>query len=62
MAGSRSGTEIRAALCAGRPVSWRFAPNQKRLSITLPKAFGGRTHEVVLEGSYTFQVPVPAAA
>jgi len=42
-------------------VSWQFTPNEKRLSITLPEPFGGRTHEVSLTGGYTFS-PLKAAA
>jgi hypothetical protein len=35
-------------------VSWSLDPGEKRLSITLPVALGGRTHEVPLTGGYTF--------
>jgi hypothetical protein len=35
-------------------VSWRFTPHEKRLSLKLPREFGGRTHEVCLDGGYTF--------
>jgi len=45
----------------GNPVSWQFDPSEKRLSITLPKELGGRTHEVTMTGDYTF-TPVGAAA
>jgi hypothetical protein len=38
----------------GDAVSWRFTPDQKRLSITLPEEFGGGTHEARLSGGYTF--------
>jgi len=38
----------------GQPVSWRFTPGEKRLSITLPESFGGKTHQVCIEGGYTF--------
>ncbi len=41
-------------------MAWQFTPNQKRLALTLPKAFGGRTHEVCLTGGYTF-APVNGA-
>ncbi|MHC4955401.1 MAG: hypothetical protein ACYTGZ_16230 [Planctomycetota bacterium] len=42
-------------------MKWWFTPNEKRLSITLPKAFGGATHDVCMVGNYTFQ-PVAVAA
>ena len=43
-------------------MSWRFTPGQKRLSMKLPEAFGGRTHEVRLEGGYTFRPLATATA
>ena len=35
-------------------MSWQFTPHEKRLSITLPKELGGKTHQVCLTGGYTF--------
>jgi hypothetical protein len=35
-------------------VTWRLDPDEPRLSITLPAALGGRTHDVSLTGGYTF--------
>ena len=35
-------------------MSWRFTPDQKRLSFTLPEDFGGMTYDVCLTGGYTF--------
>jgi hypothetical protein len=35
------------------PVSWQFT-DDPRLSVTLPKEFGGRTYTLPLEGGYTF--------
>jgi len=52
--GSRSGAEVREALENGAAVNWQFDPNERRLSFTLPKEFGGRTHEVCVTGGYTF--------
>lgn len=45
---------MRDDLAHGRPVSWQFIPDQKRLSIVLPKLFGGQTHQVCMTGGYTF--------
>ena len=57
--GSRSGAEIREDLRSGSAVSWRFTPGEKRLSLTLPPVFGGKTHEVCLTGGYTFVAVQP---
>jgi hypothetical protein len=40
---------------SGESVAWRLDPGERRLSITLPAALGGRTHEVALTGGYTFR-------
>jgi hypothetical protein len=34
-------------------VNWHFTAQEKRLSLTLPPEFGGRTHAVSLVGGYT---------
>ena len=60
-AGTRSGAEIRDALSDGESIGWKFTSNQRRLSLTLPKAFGGATHEVCLVGGYSFE-PLHAEA
>jgi hypothetical protein len=57
---SRSGAQIREALQNGEFISWRFTADEKRLSITLPQHFGGKTHELCLVGGYTF-APEPIA-
>jgi hypothetical protein len=51
---SRSGGEVRDALFAGRPVSWGFNPQERRVVLTLPSSLGGETHILCIAGSYTF--------
>ena len=36
------------------PVSWQFS-DDPRLSVTLPKNFGGRTYTLPLQGGYTLE-------
>ncbi len=40
-------------LAAGKSITWHFTANEKRLSLTLPREFGGRTYELPLLGGYT---------
>ena len=43
-------------------MSWKFNTDEKRLRFTLPKALGGRTYEVCLDGGYTFRGMTSACA
>jgi hypothetical protein len=43
-------------------VSWGFNPKEKRVDLTLPQAFGGRTYELCIAGSYTLTAVTPAVA
>jgi hypothetical protein len=38
---------------AGKSITWKFTSGEKRLWLTLPKGFGGRTYELPLVGGYT---------
>jgi hypothetical protein len=53
---------VRGLLETGRTVAWRFQPDRERLSLTLPRAFGGATHRLRLVGGYSFarRRPEPA--
>ncbi|MEK6320976.1 MAG: hypothetical protein AABN33_04775 [Acidobacteriota bacterium] len=46
-------------LANGDPASWEFTPEQKRLSLALPKEFGGKRNQVCLTREYTF-TPITA--
>jgi hypothetical protein len=44
---------VSADFAAGKSITWQFTSNEKRLSVTLPKEFGGRTYKLPLVGGYT---------
>ncbi len=46
-------------MAAGKSITWQFTSNEKRLSLTLPREYGGRTYELPLVGGYTL-APLPA--
>ena len=51
---SRSGAEVRDALFNGRPISWGFNPEERRVILTFPKVLGGETYVLCIAGYYTF--------
>jgi hypothetical protein len=50
---------VRRRLEEGTAVAWRFDPEAERLSLTLPRAFGGATHARRLVGGYAFAGRAP---